>query len=87
MEGPCCNQYTNDGTEPMTVEEFNQLKEQENEKLKKVLKFSISIFKGEDDDDVDICPYSDRPCHNGFDCADCTIEAEEQAWLEEDDDE
>jgi hypothetical protein len=27
-------------------------------------------------DNVDICPYLDRTCHNGFDCADC-IEAEE----------
>lgn len=31
----------------------------------------------------DECPYSGRICHNGFDCADCTIEIEERLWAEE----
>ena len=32
-EGPCCDLYTNDGTEPITIEEYEQIKEQEIQKL------------------------------------------------------
>lgn len=29
-EAPCCDQYENDGTEPITIEEFRRMKEEEN---------------------------------------------------------
>ena len=32
-KGPCCDQYENDGTEPITIEEYNKMKEEENERV------------------------------------------------------
>lgn len=32
-EGPCCDRYENDGTEPVTVEDFDKMKEEENERI------------------------------------------------------
>lgn len=90
LEGPCCEQYTNDGTKPITVEEYNQIKEQENQKIMDSgIIYQSTIFEGEDDDDVDICPYTDRPCRNAMDCAHCEVETAERLWVrgEEVDDE
>lgn len=33
MDGPCCDLYDNDGTEPITVEEFDRIKEEENRRI------------------------------------------------------
>lgn len=30
----CCEDYVNDGTEPISVEEFNKIKEEENRRIK-----------------------------------------------------
>lgn len=29
------------------------------------------------------CPYTDRPCNNAWDCANCEVETEERLWAEE----